>query len=105
MRLPLPPGTLPTLWGDDDRYVSSYLSAFPGYYLTGDGGYIVARVSGVVHPVPNNDMEFAGGIRQLSGEIASDVTVSLAKAEQLREGLTLNQKLVDTTIGNSGSGS
>ena len=39
MRLPLPPGTLPTLWGDDDRYVASYLSAFPGYYLTGDGGY------------------------------------------------------------------
>ena len=39
VRLPLPPGTLPTLWGDDDRYVSSYLSAFPGYYLTGDGGY------------------------------------------------------------------
>ncbi len=40
VRLPLPPGTLPTLWGDDDRYVSSYLSAFDGYYLTGDGGYI-----------------------------------------------------------------
>jgi len=39
LRLPLPPGTLPTLWGDDDRYVASYLSAFPGYYLTGDGGY------------------------------------------------------------------
>ncbi|MCV7220090.1 propionyl-CoA synthetase [Mycolicibacterium elephantis] len=39
VRLPLPPGTLPTLWGDDDRYVASYLSAFPGYYLTGDGGY------------------------------------------------------------------
>ena len=39
-RLPLPPGTLPTLWGDDDRYVASYLSAFPGYYLTGDGGYV-----------------------------------------------------------------
>jgi propionyl-CoA synthetase len=39
VKLPLPPGTLPTLWGDDDRYVASYLSAFPGYYLTGDGGY------------------------------------------------------------------
>jgi propionyl-CoA synthetase len=38
-RLPLPPGTLPTVFGDDDRYVSSYLSAFPGFYLTGDGGY------------------------------------------------------------------
>jgi propionyl-CoA synthetase len=39
IRLPLPPGTLPTLWGDDDRYVRSYLSEHPGYYLTGDGGY------------------------------------------------------------------
>ena len=34
------PGTLPTLWRDDDRYVASYLSAFAGYYLTGDGGYV-----------------------------------------------------------------
>ncbi len=40
IRLPLPPGTLPTLWGDDERYVSSYLSAFDGYYLSGDGGYV-----------------------------------------------------------------
>ena len=40
IKLPLPPGTLPTLWGDDDRYVSSYLSAFEGYYLSGDGGYL-----------------------------------------------------------------
>jgi propionyl-CoA synthetase len=40
VKLPLPPGTLPTLWGADDRYVASYLSAFPGYYLSGDGGYV-----------------------------------------------------------------
>jgi propionyl-CoA synthetase len=40
IRLPMPPGTLPTLWGDDDRFVSSYLSAFGGHYLSGDGGYI-----------------------------------------------------------------
>ena len=39
VKLPLPPGTLPTVFGDDERYISSYLSAFPGYYLTGDGGY------------------------------------------------------------------
>ncbi|MCU1532195.1 MAG: prpE [Arthrobacter sp.] len=39
LALPLPPGTLPTLWGDDERYVSSYLEAFPGYYATGDSGY------------------------------------------------------------------
>jgi propionyl-CoA synthetase len=39
IRLPLPPGTLQTLWGADDRFVEEYLTAFPGYYLTGDGGY------------------------------------------------------------------
>jgi propionyl-CoA synthetase len=40
LRLPLPPGTLPTLWGDDQRFVDSYLSAFPGYYATGDSGHV-----------------------------------------------------------------
>ncbi len=40
LRLPLPPGTLTTLWGDDERFVASYLSAFEGYYLSGDGGYL-----------------------------------------------------------------
>ncbi len=40
IRLPLPPGTLPTLWGDDQRYIDSYLSVFPGNYATGDGGFI-----------------------------------------------------------------
>ena len=38
--LPLPPGALMTLWNDDERFVASYLSAFDGYYLTGDGGYV-----------------------------------------------------------------
>jgi len=40
VKLPLPPGCLPTLWKADDRFVESYLSAYPGYYLTADGGYI-----------------------------------------------------------------
>ncbi|HEX3883437.1 MAG TPA: propionyl-CoA synthetase [Stellaceae bacterium] len=40
LKLPLPPGTLPTLWNNDERYVSSYLTAFPGYYQTGDAGFI-----------------------------------------------------------------
>ena len=39
VKLPLPPGCLPTLWGDDERFVSSYLSQHPGFYITGDGGY------------------------------------------------------------------
>jgi propionyl-CoA synthetase len=40
LRLPMPPGTLPTLYRDDERFVSSYLSTFEGYYLSGDGGYL-----------------------------------------------------------------
>ncbi len=38
--LPLPPGALLTIYGDDDRYVNEYLTAYDGYYLTGDSGYI-----------------------------------------------------------------
>jgi propionyl-CoA synthetase len=55
--LPLPPGCLPTLWQDDERYIASYLSAFPGNYLTGDGGhfdkdgylYVMGRTDDVIN--------------------------------------------------------
>jgi propionyl-CoA synthetase len=40
IKLPLPPGTLPTLWNADDRFFESYAKIFPGYYFTSDGGYI-----------------------------------------------------------------
>ncbi len=40
IKLPLPPGTLPTLWNAEDRYRKSYLETFPGYYETGDAGYV-----------------------------------------------------------------
>ena len=40
VKLPLPPGALPTLWNDDARFVSSYMTEFPGYYKTADAGYI-----------------------------------------------------------------
>ena len=42
LRLPLPPGCLPTLWGSDERMRSSYLATFPGYYDTSDAGVIDA---------------------------------------------------------------
>jgi propionyl-CoA synthetase len=42
VKLPLPPGALPTLWQADERFVQSYLSAYPGYYQTGDAGFIDA---------------------------------------------------------------
>ena len=40
IKLPLPPGTLPTLWNAEERFRKSYLNHFPGYYETGDAGYI-----------------------------------------------------------------
>ena len=40
VKLPLPPGTLPTLWKNEKRFVESYMTTFPGYYETSDGGYI-----------------------------------------------------------------
>ncbi len=57
VKLPLPPGTLPTLWNAEDRYRKSYLATFPGYYETGDAGmidddgylYIMARTDDVIN--------------------------------------------------------
>ena len=57
VKLPLPPGTFPTLWNAEDRFKKSYLDAFPGYYETGDAGikdadgylYIMARTDDVIN--------------------------------------------------------
>ena len=69
IRTPLPPGTLTTLWGRDDAYVESYMSAVQGYYLTGDGGhfddegylFVMGRVDDVInvagHRLSTGEME------------------------------------------------
>ena len=57
VKLPLPPGTLPTLWQADKRYVDAYLADYPGYYKTGDAGfidedgyiYVMARIDDVIN--------------------------------------------------------
>jgi propionyl-CoA synthetase len=57
IRLPLPPGTLQTLWNADDRFVASYMSTFPGHYVTGDGGrmdddgylHVMGRIDDVIN--------------------------------------------------------
>ncbi len=56
-KLPLPPGTLPTLWNAEKRFLESYMNVFPGYYFTADGGnmdkdgyvYIMGRVDDVIN--------------------------------------------------------
>jgi acyl-coenzyme A synthetase/AMP-(fatty) acid ligase len=40
LKLPLPPGCLPTLWNNTERFKEAYLSAYSGYYFSGDGGYV-----------------------------------------------------------------
>ncbi|MGH8874052.1 MAG: propionyl-CoA synthetase [Acidimicrobiia bacterium] len=57
IRLPLPPGTLPTLWENDQGYVDSYLISYPGHYLTGDAGlrdedgyfHIMSRIDDIIN--------------------------------------------------------
>ncbi|MEL6608446.1 MAG: propionyl-CoA synthetase [Pseudomonadota bacterium] len=57
VKLPLPPGTLPTLWNAEERFLGSYLTTFDGYYETGDAGmidddgylYIMARTDDVIN--------------------------------------------------------
>jgi propionyl-CoA synthetase len=80
LRLPLPPGTLTTLWGDDARYIASYLCEHPGYYLTGDGGYIdedgYLFVMGRIDDVIN-----VAGHRLSTGELEAVLAAHPAVAE------------------------
>lgn len=53
IKLPLPPGALPTLWQDDERFIESYLTEYPGYYQTGDAG--VMDSDGYIHVMSRTD--------------------------------------------------
>ena len=53
VKLPLPPGALLTLWQADDRFVNSYMKAFPGFYQTADAGFIDA--DGYIHVMTRTD--------------------------------------------------
>jgi propionyl-CoA synthetase len=69
IKLPLPPSCLPTLWNNDEGFKTAYLSRYPGYYLTGDGGfrdedgylYVMGRVDDVInvagHRLSTGEME------------------------------------------------
>ena len=80
IRLPLPPGTLYSLWGDDARYVESYLAAFEGYYTTGDSGYIDSE--GYIFVMGRtDDVINVSGHRLSTGEIEAAVAEHPAVAE------------------------
>ena len=80
IKLPLPPGCLPTVWGDHDRYHDAYMTLHPGYYHTGDGGYfdedgylyIMGRTDDVIN---------VAGHRLSTGEMEEIVAAHPAVAE------------------------
>ena len=118
VRLPLPPGCLPTLWEQPERYIQSYLSAYPGYYFTGDGGYkdedgyfyITGRIDDVInvagHRLSTADMEeivaahpaiaecaVIGVEDQLKGQVPIGLVV-------LKSGATISQEMLEKELAN-----
>ncbi len=109
-KLPLPPGTFPTLWHADERFKKSYLAAFPGYYQTGDAGYmdedgyvfVMARTDDIInvagHRLSTGGMEevlashadvaecaVIGVADQLKGQLPLGFLVLNAGAERIEE--------------------
>jgi propionyl-CoA synthetase len=80
VKLPLPPGCLPTVWNNHERFVAGYLERFPGFYLCGDGGYIDEEgylfVMGRIDDVIN-----VAGHRLSTGEIEEVVAGHAAVVE------------------------
>ncbi len=110
VKLPMPPGCLPTLWQNDQRFVDSYLSATEGYYLTGDAGYkdadgylwIMSRIDDIInvagHRLSTGGMEevlashpdvaecgVIGAADQLKGELPVGLVVLKAGANRSEE--------------------
>ncbi len=87
VKLPMPPGSLPTLWNDDARFLASYLEAFDGYYLTGDGGhldadgylYVMGRTDDVIN-VAGHRLSTGGMEEVLSGhpDVAECAVIGVA---------------------------
>lgn len=82
LKRPLPPGCLPTIWGNHERFEAGYLQQFPGYYVSGDGGYrdeqgylfIMGRMDDVInvagHRLSTGEMEAILGEHNAVAECA-----------------------------------
>ncbi len=117
LKLPLPPGCLPTLWGNEERFFQSYLATQPGYYLTGDAGYldeddylfVMSRIDDIInvagHRLSTGGMEAVlaghpdvaecaviGAADQLKGELPLGLVVLKAGVD--RDPDTLRKELV-----------
>ena len=105
IKLPLPPCCLPTLWNADDRFVQSYLSLQPGYYLTGDAGYmdedgyiyVMSRIDDIInvagHRLSTGSME---GVLSSHPDVAECAVIGAA--DQLKGELPLGLVVLKTGV-------
>ncbi|MEO1492837.1 MAG: propionyl-CoA synthetase [Pseudomonadota bacterium] len=96
IKLPLPPGCLPTLWNADERFLKSYMTAFPGYYDTSDAGiidedgyvHIMARTDDVIN-VAGHRLSTGGMEEVLAGHADVAECAVIGVADQLKGQLPL----------------
>ena len=104
IRLPMPPGCLPTLWNNDAGYETSYLTKHPGHYLTGDAGYrdddgylyIMSRVDDIINVAGHPDVAecaVVGVADEIKGEVPVGFVVTKAGVE--RSDADITRELVE----------
>ena len=117
-KLPLPPGCLPTLWKNDERFKKGYLERFPGYYLTGDGGhkdedgyfFIMGRIDDVInvagHRLSTGEMEELVAMHESVAECAVVGIADEMKGQRpvalvlLKDGMAIEEsKLEEDLVG------
>jgi propionyl-CoA synthetase len=105
LKLPLPPGCLPTLWGNDERFVQSYLSAQPGYYLSGDAGYldedgylfVMSRIDDIIN-VAGHRLSTGGMEAVLAGHPDVAECAVIGVADQLKGELPLGMVVLKAGV-------
>ena len=96
VKMPLPPSGLPTLWNADQRYIDSYMSDYPGYYMTGDAGYmdnddyifVMARTDDIIN-VAGHRLSTGGIEEVLAGHPDVAECAVIGVADQLKGQLPL----------------
>jgi propionyl-CoA synthetase len=108
IKLPLPPGCLPTLWGADERFRASYLAAEPGYYLSGDAGYfdedgylyVMSRIDDIIN-VAGHRLSTGGMEAVLAGHPDIAECAVIGVADQLKGELPLGLVVLKAGVNRS----
>lgn len=106
IKLPMPPGCLPTLWNNDDRFIQSYMSVQPGYYLSGDAGFIdedgylfvMSRIDDIIN-VAGHRLSTGGMEAVLSSHPDVAECAVIGVADQLKGELPLGLVVLKAGVG------